>query len=152
MTLSASKIVICPSCATANRVPSEKLGAGGTCGRCGSGLFKAQPVVLTAANFDAHASKGDLPLLVDFWAAWCGPCQQMAPAFAAAARQLEPDMRLGKLDTEAEQRIAARYSIRSIPTMILFSRGREIARQAGALPINAIVQWARSARRQTTAA
>jgi thioredoxin 2 len=143
MSPAPSKIVICPSCATANRVPEDKLAAGGTCGRCGTALFRAEPIVLTAANFDAHAGKGDLPLLVDFWAAWCGPCQQMAPAFAAAAAQLEPRIRLGKLDTEAEAAIAARYAIRSIPTMILFARGREVARQSGAIPASAIVAWAR---------
>ncbi|MEG3175143.1 thioredoxin TrxC [Sphingomonas sp. RB3P16] len=138
-----AKIVICPSCVTANRVPVDRLGAGGTCGRCGVALFAGMPVVLTAANFDAHAGKGDLPLLVDFWAQWCGPCVQMAPAFALAAQQLEPAMRLGKLDTESEQALAARFAIRSIPTLILFSKGREIARQPGAMPAAAIVQWAR---------
>jgi thioredoxin 2 len=140
---SQATIVACPSCAALNRVPSARLLQGPKCGTCGQALFQAHPVVLTSVNFEKHAARSDLPLLVDFWAAWCGPCRQMAPQFEAAAGTLEPMIRLGKLDTEAEQAIAARYGIRSIPTMILLRKGREVARTSGVMPAAAIAQWVR---------
>ena len=139
------KIVGCPACASLNRVPAGRKSNLAKCGRCGAALFQQELVTLTSVNFDAHAVKSDVTLVVDFWAGWCGPCRQMAPAFAAAAGQLEPDMRLGKLDTEAEPALSARYAIRSLPTLSVILHGQEVARQSGAMPTNAIVSWARQA-------
>lgn len=133
----------CPNCAAINRVARERLAELPKCGRCHQALFAAVPVALTAATFDNHAVRSNLPLLVDFWAPWCGPCQSMAPQFAAAAKHLEPDMRLAKVDTEAEPALGARFGIRSIPTLLLMQSGNEIARQSGAMGVEQIVQWAR---------
>jgi len=104
-------------------------------------LFRGHPVELTSATFERHLSRSDIPVVVDFWAAWCGPCKMMAPAFAQAAGQLEPRVRLGKLNTEQEPAIAQQFGIRSIPTLVIFRGGREIARQSGALDINRLISW-----------
>lgn len=137
----AQRIVPCPSCHAANRVPGAKPYEQAKCGKCGAKLFQGKPVALNASSFVRHADAQDIPLLVDFWAAWCGPCKMMAPAFEAAAKDLEPRIRLGKVDTEANQDLAARYNIRSIPTMVLFRGGREIARVSGAMSAPQIRAW-----------
>ncbi|MEO7064552.1 MAG: thioredoxin TrxC [Dokdonella sp.] len=137
-------LLACPHCGATNRVPPARLRETPQCGRCHQALFAGKPVTLVAANFDAHAQSSGLPLLVDFWAPWCGPCLSMAPQFEAAAKQLEPQFRLGKVDTEAEPTLGARFAIRSIPTLVLLLAGREIARQSGAIGSDQIVRWARS--------
>jgi thioredoxin 2 len=140
--MSESKHVVCPGCLTTNRVPQEKLTAGGVCGKCGKPLFNKKPLELTSGNFNKIINNSELPVMVDFWAPWCGPCKMMAPVFEQAAQQLEPGMLLAKLNTENEQSIAARYGIRSIPTIAIFKGGRVVAQQAGAMDLRSLTNWA----------
>ena len=142
--MTESLIVACPSCNTLNRAPRERLAAGGgKCGQCGAALFEGHPVALDDRGFENHAAKSDVPLLVDFWAPWCGPCRSMAPQFEKAASSLEPSVRLAKVNTDEQQALAGRYGIQSIPTMVLFHHGREVARRSGAMSAAAIENWVR---------
>ena len=133
-------LVACPECGTKNRVARARLADGATCGHCRSPLFPGRPFELTAASFERQI-QGDLPVVVDFWAEWCGPCKMMAPAYEQAATRVGPGVHLAKVDTEAEPSLATRFGIRSIPTLVVFRNGREIARQSGALPLPQLMQW-----------
>ena len=141
--MNTSVHVVCPHCAATNRVPRARLHDAPTCGKCKRPLFTAAPITLDEASFDRQIG-GGLPVVVDFWAQWCGPCKMMAPHFERAAAALEPDVRLAKLDTEAAPAIAARFGIRSIPTVIAFRDGQEIARQSGAMDQASLQRWVRS--------
>ena len=142
--MSPSVHLVCPHCSAVNRLPAERMAEGPTCGRCKAALFEGQPLEVDEAAFERHLTRNDVPLLVDFWAPGCGPCRMMAPAFEAAARQLEPGVRLLKVNTEEEQALASRFGIRSIPTLAIFRGGKEIARQAGAQDAGRLVRWVES--------
>jgi thioredoxin 2 len=143
--------VVCPHCHTTNRVRQEDLARAPDCGNCHRALFAGKPANLDETAFDRHVTRGDLPVLVDFWAPWCGPCRMMAPAFEQAAAQLEPQVRVAKVNTEEAGSLGARLNIRSIPTLALFVSGREVARQAGAMGAADIVRWTNSALQSTRA-
>jgi thioredoxin 2 len=136
--------LVCPSCNAVNRLPSTKLAEHPVCGKCRQPLFSGHPVELNSGNLARHLQRNDIPVLVDFWAPWCGPCKTMAPQFAKAAGSLEPRFRLAKVNTEAELELGEQFGIRSIPTLILFRAGREIARLSGAMGAQDIIRWAES--------
>ena len=138
--------VVCPHCDATNRVPTARATQQPKCGSCHQGLFAGHPITLSETSFDHHIANSDIPVVVDFWAPWCGPCRAMAPEFEKAAVLLEPDFRLAKVNTEEARDLAQRYSIRSIPTMAFFRGGKETARQSGAMGAGAIVSWVRGQR------
>jgi len=146
MTASADALhIVCPHCHTTNRVRVADLRNAPDCGQCHQVLFDSHPLALDASNFDKHIGRSHVPVLVDFWALWCGPCRMMAPAYEQATALLEPDVRVAKLNTEEAQAISARFNIRSIPTLALFVGGKEVARQAGAFrTAQDIANWTRS--------
>ena len=136
-----SQHIVCPDCSAINRIPQARIADDPKCGKCRKPLFSGRPPELTGSNFHKHIGRNDIPVVVDFWAPWCGPCKMMAPAFEQAATELETSARLAKLNTEVEQDIATRFRIQSIPTLVLFKNGQEMARKPGAMGAADIVRW-----------
>ena len=133
--------VVCTHCDTVNRIPRDRPAIRAKCARCGSRLFEGHPVALDAARFRHHVRRSDIPVVADFWAAWCGPCRVMAPAFEQAAQALEPKARFVKVDVDAEPQLAAELGVQGIPALFLFKGGVPVARQAGAMPAAALRDW-----------
>lgn len=143
---------VCPSCGAVNRVPQDRPAREAKCGRCHQPLFTGKPVAAGAEGFERHIARNDIPVLVDFWAPWCGPCQAMAPAFERAAAELEPRFRLLKVNADDVPAIVARYGVRSIPTLMLFAAGRPVAQTAGAMDSTGILSWVRAHEAEARAA
>ncbi len=137
----STKHIVCPHCDATNRVPSTKPANGAICGRCRRRLFSGEPISVSARSFNAHVNRGDIPVVVDFWASWCGPCKAMAPTYERVAKEFEPGFRFLKADTEAEPALAAQFGIRSIPTLMLFRNGAPVAQQAGAVDGQSLRMW-----------
>ncbi|APG09705.1 thioredoxin [Bradyrhizobium japonicum] len=135
--------IVCPHCTSTNRIPDGRDARKAKCGHCRQQLFDGHPTPVSARSFDTHIQRNDIPVVVDFWAAWCGPCKAMAPVFERAAAEFEPELRFLKVDTEAEAELSARYNIRSIPTLILFHRGNVVAQRPGAVGVEALRAWLR---------
>ncbi len=142
--------IVCPACAAVNRVPDDRPPERAKCGRCRAQLFAGRPIELDPATFEVHITRSEIPVLVDFWAPWCGPCRAMAPVLEQAAQRLEPTVRVAKVNIDAAEDIAARFGITAVPTLVLFAKGREIARRSGAMPLAALLAWLKSALEEHT--
>ncbi|MGD8809078.1 MAG: thioredoxin TrxC [Gammaproteobacteria bacterium] len=142
--MTANRNIVCPSCAAVNRIPAARPAEAARCGKCGAPLFDGHPADVDAAAFTRQIQRSDIPVLVDVWAPWCGPCRMMAPAYAEASKSLEPEVRMIKLNSDAEPSIAGQLNVRGIPTMILFKGGRPIAQTSGAMTASRIVEWTRA--------